>query len=134
MTRSAKSKTSELIYDDAFVHQSFQAAFGSSAVTNLGAFVAPCDLTLLEVHVRALTAPTADATLDLGSNADDDSLIAAYVMPTSAGYFEADLAAATIVGTTVSKGDYVFFTLNADADGNDTIAVTAVWVPTATQG
>jgi hypothetical protein len=138
MAKAPIGYTGNLVYDEAFHYQTGQGEFGSSAVTDLGAFIAPCDMTLKELYFRSTDTLTADATVDLGIQGNDDALIAAYPVDGAAQLIEVSLDTddTEIVSLTVNKGDYVYFTLNADADGNagDQLAFTAVWVPTASEG
>lgn len=133
MSVSPEGRSSKLQYDGGMIHFQTVAktAFDTAAVADLGGFVAPCDLTLKEVRYRVLTQNTADSTVDLGINGDDDAGIAAYVIgAAAAGEYKMSLSDSTVLDTTVNAGDYVFWTLNADADAAGNIAICAVWVPT----
>lgn len=108
----------------------------SGAVTHLGGFVAPGPLELIRAHIYRTGTLTADATIDLGTNSDDDAVIAAMPVNGTAGWAQLDLTDSTVVELSVNQGDYVFATLNADADatGGSQIVMTFVWGPQSSYG
>lgn len=103
-----------------------------TAESTKGAFVAPCALEIVGIAANVIEAPgTAAGTIDVGTRADDDAFVAAYSFATdeSTGYQALDMAAATVVSTTISQGDVVEFATNGEATTTGLIAVTLVCLP-----
>ena len=136
MAKSPDHRTSAGAYDGALpiVQSAGKTAHGTSAVDDLGGFVAPCDLTLVQLDLRVNVAAThADAEFNIGVNADPDANVDAYdLTDVAAGHVSIPMDNAAVVSRTVSAGDYVKGYLGA-ASAVGSVSFTAVWMPTSGQ-
>lgn len=106
-------------------------AWAASAVSNLGGFVAPCDLDLVQVRWRVLTAATsAAALLNIGADAALDTIVKDVSFNgVGPGTGVIDLTNITLAPRPRAiAGEYIHINLEAaTAVGN--IALSALWVP-----
>lgn len=111
-----------------------KTAWDTAAVDDLGGFVAPCDLTLVQLDVYVnVTATSATAKFNVGDAGDPDQNVDAYPLTdVAAGHYQVPMSDATVVSRTVSAGDYVKFQLQA-ATAVGSVSFSAVWMPTSGQ-
>jgi len=131
--KSVSVRSSDVQFDGGLnlVVNSGLVAFGIGASSNLGAVVAPCDLTVKSAKLYIGTSPTsANAKVNFGTVADSDAYLNAYSCNGLAAG-EYDLIAATEwVTKSIPKGTLMVFELEAaTAVGN--AALTLVLVPTS---
>lgn len=127
------------------IFQSGAIANATTAPTQKGSFVAPCDLTIVGCVYSAVAASlSSDTKLNVGARSDDDKFIASYIpvggntggttatgVVANTGY-NVDLTATdgSIVELTIDKGEFVEFGLDAvAATATGTVAMALICVP-----
>lgn len=133
MTKAAAAKTGDLLYDglrQVSMHVP-KTAWAVGAVPNLGGFVAPCDLTLVQIdYAVTATATSANAKLDLGVEGALTRLLNGFSFNGVTGSGQISMTDVLMLTRTVLKGEYVQFNLEA-ATAVGSLALTAYWVPTS---
>lgn len=102
-------------------------------VVAVPAFCAPCDLEIIGVVGNVITAPgvAGGATLDVGIQGNDDSLIAAlpFASNEATGLFD-KTSHSLVLSTDINAGDVIRFTANQAAASIAAVAaITLVCVP-----
>ncbi len=130
LSPSVKSSAVQWDGGKTLVLNSGLVAFGTGASSNLGAVIAPCDLTVKSAKLYIGTSPSsANAKVNFGTVADPDAYLDAYSCNgLAAGEYDI-IAATEWVGKAIPKGTLMVFELEAaTAVGN--AALTLVAVPT----
>lgn len=136
MAKSTDHQTSAGRYDGGLpvVQHAGKTAWSTSAVDDLGGFVAPCDLTLVQLDLFVNVAATsADALFNLGTSADADSAVIDYTLENiAAGHYQVPMSDDAVITRTVTAGQYVKGSFEA-ATAVGSLSFTAVWMPTSVQ-
>lgn len=131
MSKAGVAKTSELVYDGKSPQRlNFgPTAWAVGAVSNLGSFVAPCDLEIVGIHLHSPVAATsAAAKVNIGIQGDSDSCLDGYLVQNLTGAYDVPMTDPLLVNKYVNKGDIVSAELEA-ATAVGTIAGTVVFMP-----
>lgn len=131
MSKSPMVKSDRVLWDGGQPHlqNSGLQSWGVGAVSNLGAFVAPCRMKLVGILMHSPVAATsAAAKVDIGKQGAGTYFVNGYLVQNLTGYNEIPLTDASVAQTILDKGEMATIGLEAaTAVGN--IAVTAIWVP-----
>lgn len=137
MVTSPMIKSSKVAFDGALpmVVNLGRAAFATAAQDNIGAFVSPCDGTIVKAQIRMLASTTATAAkVSIGNSTASGATLTAYPLNAkAAGEYEIPLTASNWTKKTVTKGEYVKVKLPA-ATAVGSFAATLVIMPTAVNG
>jgi hypothetical protein len=135
MTKAKAVRSSEIQFDGTIpLVVNSPAMTLHTAQANQGSFVAPCNGTIVAIEGNLIEAPgTAADTIDIGTRANDDALVAAYSIATSdaTGSFNIPLDDATVISLAVSKGDVIEFTTHGAATTTGIVALSVVIMPEA---
>jgi len=104
----------------------------TAAVVNQAAFVAPCDLEIVQITYNVIVAPgTAAATFNFGNKADNDAYVDAFSIATThaTGSHDLPLSNAAVVSTSINKGAVVEFDTGGEATATGSVAITVVCMP-----
>tara|TARA_R110002153_G_scaffold274298_2_gene448186 strand:+ start:7720 stop:8130 length:411 start_codon:yes stop_codon:yes gene_type:complete len=136
MAKSTDHQTSAGRYDGGLpvVQRVGKTAWATGAVDDLGGFVAPCDLTLVQLDLRVNVAATSAAALfNLGTSDTADSAVINYTLENiAAGHYQVAMSNAAVITRTVLAGQYVKGQFEA-ATAVGSMSFTAVWMPTSVQ-
>lgn len=135
MPKAMEARASAILYDGAMLFAANSPIMSlATAATVQGPFVAPCACEIAEIVCNLIAAPDgAPATINIGTQANNDALVDAYSIATSAatGPFTIPLDNAAVVGTTLNKGDVLTFDTGGEGSTVGSIAITVVFKPKA---
>lgn len=132
MAKAPEYRTSAAQWDGALpvVIGSGLLSDSTSAVGDQGTFVAPCDLEIVRIQGRILTANSdAAAAVSVGDQDSATGIVNGFSYTNLTGDFEIPVDDSTVQTTTITKGDAVDFSLAAVTAAGGKLALTLVCIP-----